>query len=46
MQFDEQEEISRSGKKAIIIDHHNVQNPPKFDNVILVNNQSSEKFKK
>lgn len=45
MQFDEQEEISKSGKKAIIIDHHNIQNPPKFNNIILVNNQSSEKFK-
>lgn len=45
MQFDEQEELSRSGKKTVIIDHHNIENPPKFENVVVVNNQCSPKFK-
>ena len=45
IQFDEQEELSRKGYKVIIIDHHNVSNPPKLDNVILVNNQISPEFK-
>jgi single-stranded-DNA-specific exonuclease len=45
MQFDEQEQLSNLGRTVIILDHHNVQNPPKFDNVILVNNQISQNFK-
>jgi single-stranded-DNA-specific exonuclease len=44
MQFDEQKEISRSGRPMIILDHHKVENPPKFEGVILVNNQSSKNF--
>ena len=45
MQFDEQEELSRQGRKVIILDHHNVQNYPEFENVVIVNNQSSPNFK-
>lgn len=44
-QFDEQEEISKSGRTLIILDHHKVENPPSFENVFLVNNQSSKNFK-
>ena len=44
MQFDEQEEMSRRGYKVIIMDHHNVENRPLFDNVIVVNNQESKRF--
>ena len=46
MQFDEQEELSRQGRKVIILDHHNLsQNYPRFKNVVIVNNQSSPDFK-
>lgn len=45
MQFDEQEEISKTGRPLIILDHHKVENPPNFENVILVNNQISKNFK-
>lgn len=44
MQFDEQEQLSNLGRKVIILDHHNVQNVPKFENVWIVNNQISQKF--
>jgi single-stranded-DNA-specific exonuclease len=44
IQFDEQEELSRKGYKVLIIDHHNVSNPPKLENVVLVNNQLSPDF--
>lgn len=44
MQFDEQEEMSRKGYTVIVMDHHNSDNPPKFENVIIVNNQLSPRF--
>ena len=44
MQFDEQEAISRSGRKLVILDHHKVENLPKFENVVVVNNQTSPRF--
>ena len=43
-QFEEQETLSNKGYKVLIMDHHNVSNPPKFENVILVNNQISPEF--
>ena len=43
-QFEEQESLSNRGYKVLIMDHHNVSNPPKFENVILVNNQISPRF--
>ena len=46
MQFDEQEEMSRKGYTVIVMDHHNSDNPPKFENVIIVNNQLSPRFEK
>ncbi len=45
MQFDEQEQLSNSGRKVIILDHHNVEHLPNFENVIVVNNQISPNFK-
>lgn len=44
MQFDEQEELSRLGRTVVILDHHHVENPPRFENVYIVNNQISPKF--
>lgn len=44
MQFDEQEELSQRGIKVVILDHHNVEDAPNFPGVIIVNNQSSERF--
>ena len=45
MQFDEQEKLSNQGRKVIILDHHNMgEEYPKFENVIIVNNQSSPRF--
>ena len=46
MQFDEQEQLANQGRKVIVLDHHNIgSNYPKFENVIIVNNQSSKNFK-
>lgn len=45
MQFDEQEQLSNSGRKVIILDHHNMQTVNRFENVIIVNNQISPNFK-
>jgi single-stranded-DNA-specific exonuclease len=45
MQVDEQEAISRSGRKLVILDHHKIENYTKFENVVIVNNQSSSNFK-
>lgn len=45
MQTDEQEEMSRKGYKVIILDHHNVEKLESFPNVIVVNNQTSPRFK-
>lgn len=44
MQLEEQEELSKNGKTVIILDHHTVLEQKQFNNVILVNNQSSAKF--
>jgi single-stranded-DNA-specific exonuclease len=45
MQFDEQEEMSNRGYQVIILDHHNIEDLPDFKDVIIVNNQSSPRFK-
>lgn len=46
VQFDEQKELSAKGYKVIIIDHHNISpNYERYENVIIVNNQSSVNFK-
>ena len=45
MQFDEQEQLSNTGRKVIILDHHNMQTINRFENVIIVNNQISPNFK-
>ena len=46
MQFSEQEQLSNQGRKVIILDHHNMESDyTKFENVIIVNNQSSVNFK-
>lgn len=46
VQFDEQEELSRQSRKVVILDHHNIpSNYPRFENVVIVNNQTSERFK-
>jgi single-stranded-DNA-specific exonuclease len=45
MQIDEQEAISRSGRKLVILDHHKIENYNKFENVVIVNNQFSSNFK-
>lgn len=44
MQFDEQELLHNRGYKLIILDHHNVKNPPVLENVVIVNNQLSPNF--
>ena len=43
-QIDEQEELSRQNRTVLIIDHHVVNHVRPIENVIIVNNQSSEKF--
>ena len=43
-QIEEQEELSRQNRTVLIIDHHVVNHVRPIENVIIVNNQSSEKF--
>lgn len=45
MQIDEQEEMSKKGYQVIIIDHHHASNFIPIENVIVVNNQLSPRFK-
>lgn len=44
MQLEEQQELADKGKIIIIIDHHTVTEKLVNDNVILVNNQVSDRF--
>ncbi|MFW6001965.1 MAG: DHH family phosphoesterase [archaeon] len=45
-QFEEQRTLSNQGRPTIILDHHNVQlDYPRYENVIIVNNQVSPRFK-
>lgn len=44
MQIKEQQELSKQGKKIIILDHHEVEEKIEDKNIILVNNQNSENF--
>jgi single-stranded-DNA-specific exonuclease len=44
-QFEIQEQLSKAGKQVLIMDHHLVDNFITIDNVIVVNNQLSSKFK-
>lgn len=44
MQLEEQQELADKGKIIIIIDHHTVTDRLDNDNVILVNNQVSDRF--
>ena len=43
-QLDEQEVLSNQGRTVLIMDHHNITRSAQFDNVIIVNNQTSNKF--
>lgn len=44
-QLDEQEVMSNQGRTVLVMDHHNVTRSADFDNVIIVNNQTSLNFK-
>jgi single-stranded-DNA-specific exonuclease len=44
-QLDEHEVMSNEGRTVLIMDHHNVTRSMAFDNVIIVNNQTSPNFK-
>ena len=44
-QLDEQEILSNQGRTVLIMDHHNITRSAQFDNVIIVNNQTSNNFK-
>ena len=44
-QLDEQEVMSNEGRTVLIMDHHNVTRRADFDNVVIVNNQTSINFK-
>lgn len=44
-QLDEHEVMSNEGRTVLIMDHHNVTRSCEFDNVIIVNNQTSANFK-
>ena len=43
-QIDEMEELASMNKKVLIMDHHIVNHLSNFNNVIIVNNQTSEGF--
>ena len=45
MQFDEQEYMSERGYKVVIMDHHNLEYDPGYENIYIVNNQSSVRFR-
>lgn len=42
--LDEQEILSNQGRTVLIMDHHNITRSAKFNNVIIVNNQTSSSF--
>lgn len=42
--FDEQEFLSNRGQKVVIIDHHSMDTIQEFENVVIVNNQTSDRF--
>ena len=44
-QIDEQEIMSNEGRTVLVMDHHNVTRSADFNNVIIVNNQTSKNFK-
>lgn len=44
-EIDKQEIMSNQGRTVLIMDHHNVTRSAEFDNVIIVNNQTSKNFK-
>lgn len=44
-QLDEHEVMSNQGRTVLIMDHHNVTRSQEFNNVIIVNNQTSPNFK-
>ena len=44
-QLDEQEVMSNEGRIVLVMDHHNVTRRQDFNNVIIVNNQTSLNFK-
>ena len=43
-QFDEQEELARRGIDVLILDHHLVDDYYRHDNVVIINNQLSDRF--
>lgn len=43
-QVEEQIEMSTLGYRVLIMDHHRMDNVPEIDNVLIVNNQSSDRF--
>ena len=44
-QLEVQEELDRQGRHVVILDHHEVDHNETFENVVLVNNQTSPNFK-
>lgn len=44
-QLDEHEVMSNQGRTVLVMDHHNVTRSAEFENVIIVNNQTSQNFK-
>lgn len=44
-QLTEQELLSKQGKEVLIMDHHLVSEKCEFDNVVLVNNQTSARYR-
>ncbi len=44
-EIDKHEIMSNEGRTVLIMDHHNVTRSEEFDNVIIVNNQTSKNFK-
>ena len=44
-QLDEHEVMSNQGRTVLVMDHHNVTRSADFENVIIVNNQTSLNFK-
>ena len=44
-QLDEHEILSNQGRTVLIMDHHNITRSQEFDNVVIVNNQTSANFK-
>lgn len=44
-EIDKHEIMSNQGRTVLIMDHHNVTRSAEFDNVVIVNNQTSANFK-